>query len=175
MVFRLEYCAIDFMLARPNYMFADLGLDAVDKGLADPRLARFLEDTRAAGGIADNRLRLHMPYLSLCSDAATPSSPPPIFYVGQDCSQRLLFGDEWTRSTDASLRTPDAELEAAAADGYRIALERGAYYGYARTRLHLNGSPVEVAFERLIVALRPRAGAPTRFCAYYGLIQSIER
>lgn len=167
--------ALDIMLARPNYMFADLGLDAVDRGLADPRLARFLEDARASGGIADNRLRLHMPYLSLCSDKVAVGVPPPIFYVGQDCSQRQLFGDDWTRSPDSSLRTPDAELEAAAADGYRIALERGAYYGYARTRLHLNGAPVEVAFERLIVALRPRAGAPTRFCAYYGLIQSIER
>lgn len=163
------------MLARPKYMFADIGLDAVDKGLADPRLSRFLEDIRSAGGIADDRLREHLPYLSLCSDAATNDAPPPIFYVGQNSSQRLLFGDEWTRGQEASLRTPDAGLETAAADGYRIALERGAYYGYARTRLMLDGRPVDVAFERMIVALRPRAGAPTRFCAYYGLIQSIER
>ncbi|NBN62438.1 hypothetical protein GWI72_07425 [Microvirga tunisiensis] len=163
------------MLARPTYMFADLGLDAVDRGLADPRLARFLEDMRAADGIADSRLRRHLPYLSLCSDAAGPDAPPPIFYVGHACSQRQLFGDEWTRSQDAGLRTPDPGLEAAAADGYRLALERGAYYGYARTRIDLDGRLVDVAFERLIVALKPRAGATNRFCAYFGLIQEIDR
>ena len=73
------------------------------------------------------------------------------------------------------LRTPDPDLEYASAEGYRAALSGRPYYGYARTALHLEGGTIEIAFERLIMTLRPSAHSDRRFCAYFGVIQDLQQ
>ena len=39
----------------------------------------------------------------------------------------------------------------------------------------MNGETFEVAFERLILALRPTLHSQVRFCAYFGVIQDLRR
>jgi hypothetical protein len=162
------------MLARPRQLFADIGCSAIERGLADPQLARFYEDMRRTGAIAGPELQQHLPFLSLCALPETPETAPPIVYAGKLSSQVQLFGSHWSEKAGESLVTPDEELERAAAGGYLSALESGAYYGYGRTGLRLGGRIHEVAYERLIMPLRPRPGAPVRMLAYFGVIQAME-
>lgn len=166
------------MLTRPNTLFSELGTRAIDQGLADPTLSAFYETVMSApSGSVQPCLKPYLPYLSLCSDKMAPGAPPPIFYVGSESGQRSLFGEDWAcpSSPANGLRTPDPELEQASADGYRKALSGRPYYGYARTQVHVNGETFEVAFERLILALRPTLHSKVRFCAYFGVIQDLRR
>ncbi|WP_209007201.1 hypothetical protein [Roseibium litorale] len=143
--------------------------------MADPQLSAFYESMMSSSGLVSEKLREHMPYLSLCSDKIDNLTPPPIFYVGRRSSQRILFGEEWAMQHDEELRTPDPELEHASAEAYRYALEEQPYYGYARTRLNVGGKILDIAFERLIVALRPTPNSDRRFCAYFGVIQDLQQ
>ena len=166
------------MLTKPEKSFTEIGIEAIDKGLADPRLSAFYEaamSSNPAQGYAP--LKPFMPYLSLCSDKMVDHGPPPIFYVGGQSSQRTLFGDDWATPTGPShaLITPDLELERDSADGYRNALSGTPYYGYARTPVAIGGKRVEVAFERLIIALHPSPRSDYRICAYFGVIQDLRR
>lgn len=164
------------MLTRPNALFSEIGTKAIDRGLADPRLSAFYDSILSAGsGEIQECLKPYLPHLSLCSDRMPDGAPPPIFYVGRDSGQRTLFGEDWASpsSPATGLRTPDEELEQASAEGYRKALAGTPYYGYARTPVQVNGEIYEVAFERLIVALRPAPYSPVRFCAYFGVIQDL--
>ncbi|MBD8889959.1 hypothetical protein IG616_00230 [Labrenzia suaedae] len=163
------------MLTRNRTVFTQLGTDAIEKGLADPQLSAFYESMMSSSGLVSEKLREHMPYLSLCSDKIDNLTPPPIFYVGRRSSQRILFGEEWAMQHDEELRTPDPELEHASAEAYRYALEEQPYYGYARTRLNVGGKILDIAFERLIVALRPTPNSDRRFCAYFGVIQDLQQ
>ncbi len=166
------------MLTRPDTVFTELGIKALEHGLADPMLSSFYESIMSAqGSSVQQGLKPFLPYLSLCSDKMNDFSPPPIFYVGQESGQRLLFGEDWASpsSPSVALRTPDAELEMASAEGYRSALAGVPYYGYARTPVHVNGENFEVAFERLIVAVRPNPNSNYRICAYFGVIQDLQR
>ncbi|WP_269582295.1 hypothetical protein [Roseibium sp. Sym1] len=166
------------MLTRPNALFTEIGTQAIEKGLADPMLSAFYESLMSApaGGVQE-RLKPYLPHLSLCSDKMVGGAPPPIFYVGKESGQRTLFGEDWAvpSSPATGLRTPDPDLETASADGYRAALEGSPYYGYARTQVHVNGQSYEVAFERLILAVRPALTSQIRFCAYLGVIQDLRR
>jgi len=166
------------VLTRPNALFSEIGTQAIEQGLADPMLSAFFENVMSAnaGGV-QNSLKPYLPYLSLCSDRMPDGAPPPIFYVGQESGQRSLFGEDWASPTSPAngLRTPDPELELASADGYRKALDGTPYYGYARTQVHVNGETFEVAFERLILAVRPSVQSHVRFCAYFGVIQDLRR
>ncbi|ADZ70415.1 hypothetical protein [Polymorphum gilvum] len=162
-------------LLKPPQVFTEIGPAAIERGLADPFLSAFYEAMRSSGGVADARLRAHMPYLSLCSDTTASDAAPPIFYVGRHASQRRLFGEDWALQSRDVLRTPDPDLEAAAARGYQVALSGQPYYGYARTSVTLADGIYDVAFERLILALRPVPGAQRRFCAYFGVIQDLRR
>lgn len=105
------------------------------------------------------------------------NTPPPIFYVGSQSSQRRLFGDEWASpaNTSEALTTPDQELELDSVEGYRTALIGKPYYGYARTSVTMDERVFDVAFERLIVAIRPSRRSNYRFCAYFGVIQDFQR
>lgn len=163
------------MLTTKRPIFTELGTSAIEKGLADPQLSAFFEAMMSSSGLVTENLREHMPYLSLCSDKMDGNGPPPIFYVGRRCSQRNLFGEDWAMQQGAELRTPDPELEYASAEGYRTALAGRPYYGYARTLLHLEGGTIEIAFERLIMTLRPSAHSTRRFCAYFGVIQDLQQ
>lgn len=163
------------MLTTKRPVFTELGTEAIDKGLADPQLSAFYESMMSSSGLVTENLREHMPYLSLCSDKLEGIGPPPIFYVGRRSSQRSLFGDEWAMQQGQELRTPDPDLEYASAEGYRAALSGRPYYGYARTALHLEGGTIEIAFERLIMTLRPSAQSDRRFCAYFGVIQDLQQ
>jgi len=166
------------VLTRPNALFSEIGTLAIEQGLADPTLSAFFEKIMSAdAGGAQRCLKPYLPFLSLCSDKMPDGAPPPIFYVGKESGQRSLFGEDWASpSCSASgLRTPDPDLEQASAAGYRKALAGTPYYGYARTQIHVNGETVEVAFERLIVALRPTVRSHVRFCAYFGVIQDLRR
>lgn len=166
------------MLTRPEKFFTEIGTDAIDRGLADPMLSEFFSAVMSSqAGTQALRLKSFLPYLSLCSDRVTDDGPPPIFYVGSQSSQRDLFGEGWAAPATVSkaLTTPDPELEHAAADGYRSALNGKPYYGYARTPVSIDGNLVEVAFERLIVAIRPSAQSDYRFCAYFGVIQDLQK
>jgi hypothetical protein len=122
-------------------------------------------------------LKPFLPFLSLCSDKMPIHAPPPIFYVGSESSQRLLFGDDWASpaTTAVALTTPDRELELASTDGYRSALLGKPYYGYARTSVTIDSKVIDIAFERLIVAVRPSSQSSYRFCAYFGVIQDYQR
>jgi hypothetical protein len=75
----------------------------------------------------------------------------------------------------SGLRTPDPELEKASADAYKAALNLQPYYGYARTLISLDGETYEIAFERLIVGIRPAPAASYQICAYFGVIQDLQR
>ncbi|MHA7772627.1 hypothetical protein [Roseibium sp. M-1] len=166
------------MLNRPDTLFAELGTEAIEKGLADPLLSAFFESVMTApAGDVQASLKPFLPYLSLCSDRMPDGTPPPIFYVGKDSGQRQLFGEDWATPTSpaSGLRTPDPVLEQASADGYRKALDGQPYYGYARAQVHVNGETFEIAFERLIVAVRPALTSDLRFCAYLGVIQDLHR
>ena len=166
------------MLTRPNALFCEIGTKAIDQGLADPRLSAFYDSILSAGdGEIQARLQPFLPHLSLCSDKMPDGAPPPIFYVGRESGQRTLFGEDWASPTSpaSGLRTPDSDLEQASADGYRKALAGTPYYGYARTPVTVNGETYEVAFERLIVAMRPALDSQVRFCAYFGVIQDLRR
>gem|GEM_PF-3081243 len=168
------------MLTRPSSAFTELGTKVIDQGLADPRLSEFYETFMSAPTDAvQAALKPHMNYLSLCSDKVTEFAPPPIFYVGQQSSQRVLFGDDWASppvpAIASGLRTPDADLERASAYGYACALNQSPYYGYARTHLTIGGQTYEVAFERLIVGFRPAPSAAYQICAYFGVIQDLQR
>ncbi|TWI92718.1 hypothetical protein JM93_00263 [Roseibium hamelinense] len=163
------------MLNVTRPVFTELGTQAIDKGLADPQLSAFYESMMSESGIVTEKLREHMPYLSLCSDQLEGFGPPPIFYVGRRSSQRLLFGDDWALQQGQALRTPDPDLEYASADGYRCALAGRPYYGYARTTIQFQGTSVDIAFERLILTLRPSQQSGRRFCAYFGVIQDLHQ
>jgi len=166
------------VLTRPNALFSEIGTQAIERGLADPILSAFFENIMSAQrGDVQQGLKPYLPYLSLCSDKMPDGTPPPIFYVGRDSGQRTLFGEDWATpsSPSAGLRTPDPDLERASAEGYGKALEGTPYYGYARTEVHVNGETFEVAFERLIVAVRPTVQSSVRFCAYFGVIQDLRR
>jgi len=166
------------VLNRPDTLFAELGTEAIEKGLADPMLSAFFESIMSAqAGEIHASLKPFLPYLSLCSDRMQEGAPPPIFYVGKESGQRRLFGDDWASpsSPASGLRTPDPVLEQASAEGYRKALDGQPYYGYARTQVQVNGENFDVAFERLIVAVRPRLKSDLRFCAYLGVIQDLHR
>ena len=154
------------MLTTKRPVFTELGTEAIEKGLADPQLSAFYEAMMSSSGLVTENLREHMPYLSLCSDKLENLGPPPIFYVGRRSSQRSLFGDEWAMQQGEELRT---------ADGYRKALAGVPYYGYARTSLNLEGRTMDIAFERLIMTLRPSANSDRRFCAYFGVIQDLHQ
>lgn len=158
-----------------QHIFTKIGTKAIERGLADPHLSAFHEAMMSGPAPIADRLRDHLPYLSLCSDRMTDGAPPPIFYVGKRASQRTLFGDDWADPEAGSLRTPDIALEEASAEGYRVALGGTPYYGYGRTTMQLDGRRVEVAFERLIIALRPNPLSDRRFCAYFGVIQHLHR
>ncbi|MBO6755381.1 MAG: hypothetical protein JJ902_03570 [Roseibium sp.] len=161
------------MLTTNRPVFTELGTQAIEKGLADPQLSAFYESMMSGFGLVSEKIREHMPYLSLCSDKLDGFGPPPIFYVGRRCSQRLLFGEDWAMQQGDELRTPDPELEYASAEGYRAALDGRPYYGYARTALHFKGTTVDIAYERLILTLRPSPNSTRRFCAYFGVIQDL--
>lgn len=167
------------MLNRPETVFSEIGTQAIEQGVADPRLSAFYDSVMSMEGVenAQQRLKPFLPQLSLCSDRMFNRAPPPIFYVGQDSCQRYLFGEDWASpdSPSAALRTPDPELELASAEGYRNALNGQPYYGYARARVSVNGVEYEVAFERLIMAVRPTIQSEKRFCAFYGVIQDLHR
>ncbi|WP_420415156.1 hypothetical protein [Roseibium sp.] len=168
------------MLTRPATVFTELGTKVIEKGLADPRLSEFYETFMSApAGAVQAALKPHMNYLSLCSDKVTEFAPPPIFYVGKESSQRLLFGDDWANppapAAVSGLRTPDADLERASVFGYNSALNQVPYYGYARTLVNVDGQTSEVAFERLIVSFCPSAAADFQVCAYFGVIQDLQR
>ncbi|WP_417689689.1 hypothetical protein [Roseibium sp.] len=162
-------------MTKNRTVFTELGTDAIEKGLADPQLSAFYESMMSSSGLVSEKLREHMPYLSLCSDKLDGLSPPPIFYVGRRSSQRALFGEDWAMQQGEELRTPDPELEHASAQAYCAALEERPYYGYARTSVHIGGSVVDIAFERLIIALRPSPQSERRFCAYFGVIQDLQK
>lgn len=164
------------MLGRPASAFTELGTKVIEKGLADPRLSEFFEAFMTAPeGAIQKALKPHLNYLSLCSDSVTELAPPPIFYVGKESSQRVLFGDDWAAPPAAApvLRTPDADLERASAFGYSSALNGAPYYGYARTLVNNGGRTCEIAFERLIVSFRPTETANYKICAYFGVIQDL--
>lgn len=166
------------MLTRPKAIFSEIGTQAIENGLADPTLSAFFESVMTAGGSGVQQcLKPYLPHLSLCSDRMPDGAPPPIFYVGHESGQRTLFGEDWASpsSPATGLRTPDPDLELASADGYRKALNGEPYYGYARTQVHVNGETFDVAFERLIVAVRPAVQSQVRFCAYFGVIQDLRR
>ncbi|WP_196223170.1 hypothetical protein [Roseibium sp. RKSG952] len=163
------------MLTINRPIFTELGPKAIEKGIADPKLSLFYENMMSSSGIVTEKMRDFMPYLSLCSDKLENCGPPPIFYVGRRSSQRLLFGDDWAHQQGEALRTPDPELEFASADGYRAALAGKPYYGYARTTLHFQGASVDIAFERLILTLKPSPHSNRRFCTYFGVIQDLHR
>lgn len=168
------------MLTRPSTAFSELGTKAIDQGLADAKLSAFYESIMSASPAAINdALRPYVHLLSLCSDRVTEFAPPPIFYVGKDSSQRVLFGEDWAKPIlpvpQMGLRTPDPDLEQASADGYRAALSGNPYYGYARTLVTVDGEQSEIAFERLIVAFRPSEEADYSICAYFGVIQDLQR
>lgn len=168
------------MLTRPTTAFTELGSKVIEDGLADPKLSEFYEAFMNAGDAdVQTALKPHMQYLSLCSDKMTDLTPPPIFYVGKESSQRLLFGDDWASpsvpAAVAGLRTPDEELERASVYGYKVALNNSPYYGYARTQVTIGGEVCEVAFERLIVSFRPAPSANYQVCAYFGVIQDLQR
>lgn len=163
------------MLTTKRPVFTELGTGAIEKGLADPQLSAFYEAMMSSSGLVTENLREHMPYLSLCSDKLEDLGPPPIFYVGRRSSQRSLFGDDWAMQQGEELRTPDPDLESASAEGYRKALAGIPYYGYARTSLSLEGQTMDIAFERLIMTLRPSASSDRRFCAYFGVIQDLHQ
>ncbi|MBO0344633.1 hypothetical protein J0X15_05330 [Roseibium sp. CAU 1637] len=156
-------------------VFTELGTKAIDKGLADPQLSAFYNSMMSTSGVVSEKLREHMPYLSLCSDKLEGFGPPPIFYVGRRCSQRTLFGDDWATQNKVELRTPDEELERASAEAYQSALAGLPYYGYARTTVLLGDKPVDIAYERLIISLRPSPQSDRRFCAYFGVIQDLQK
>ncbi|WP_374628298.1 hypothetical protein [Pannonibacter indicus] len=162
------------MLARPRQLFADLGSSAIERGLADPRLSQFYEDMRRAGSVAGPELQKHLPYLSLCALPDDSGTAPPIVYAGRLSSQVQLFGSVWSEQPGEALVTPDPELERAAAAGYLSALEAGTYYGYGRTGIRLGGRMHDVAYERLIMPLRPRPDSPVRMLAYFGVILALE-
>lgn len=166
------------VLTRPDTVFTELGTQAIENGLADPMLSAFYESVMSAPAEGvQSRMKPFLPHLSLCSDKMTEAAPPPIFYVGRQSGQRRIFGDDWAtpNASAAGLRTPDRELELASAEGYRNALNGVPYYGYARTPIQVNGETYEVAFERLIIALRPSLQSDYRFCAYLGVIQDLDR
>jgi len=167
------------MLIRSETVFTELGTQAIESGLADTGLSTFYETVmaRKTDGNFQQRLKPFLPHLSLCSDKMINGAPPPIFYVGQDSCQRTLFGEDWAspESPVSPLRTPDPDLELASADGYRNALNGNPYYGYARVQVDVNGVEYEVAFERLILAVRPSLKSATRFCAFFGVIQDLHR
>ncbi len=168
------------MLTRPTTAFTELGAKVIDKGLADPKLSAFYEAFMGADAeTVQAAIRPHMKYLSLCSDKMTDTTPPPIFYVGKESSQRVLFGDDWASppvpAAVSGLRTPDEELERASVYGYKAALNNAPYYGYARTQITLGGEICEVAFERLIVSFRPAPSTNYQICAYFGVIQDLQR
>lgn len=163
------------MLTRNRTVFTELGTEAIDKGLADPLLSAFYDSMMSSCGLVSEKLREHMPYLSLCSDKLVGKSPPPIFYVGRRSSQRMLFGDDWAQQEGEELRTPDRDLEEASAQAYQSALNNYPYYGYARTSVDIGEATVDIAFERLIIALRPSPTSERRFCAYFGVIQDLQR
>lgn len=163
------------MLTTNRPVFTELGTEAIEKGLADPQLSAFYESMMSASGLVTEKLREHMPYLSLCSDKLEGIGPPPIFYVGRRSSQRSLFGEDWAMQQGDELRTPDPELESASAEGYRTALLGRPYYGYARTAVHLEGTTMDIAFERLILTIRPSESSDRRFCAYFGVIQDLQQ
>lgn len=165
------------MLNRPHTVFTELGTEAIENGLADPLLSGFYEAVMtSADGSFRQTMQPFLPHLSLCSDKVTDFAPPPIFYVGKESGQRQLFGDDWATSTgsNSALRTPDADLERASAEGYRSALSGKPYYGYARTPISVDGQEYEIAFERLIIAVRPHIRANYRICAYLGVIQDLQ-
>ena len=169
------------MLTRPASQFTELGTKVIEQGLADPRLSEFYEAIQSASHQASpGTLKPYINHLSLCSDKVSELAPPPIFYVGRDSSQRLLFGDKWaspeaTGGSATGLRTPDPELEKASANAYKAALNLKPYYGYARTHISLEGETYEIAFERLIVGIKPAPAATYQICAYYGVIQDLQR
>jgi hypothetical protein len=169
------------VLTRPASTFTELGTKVIEQGLADPKLSEFYEAIQSASHQATpGTLKPYINYLSLCSDKVSDLAPPPIFYVGRKSSQRLLFGDQWATpeavgGPASGLRTPDAELEEASADAYKAALNIRPYYGYARTLISLDGETYEIAFERLIVGIRPAPAASYQICAYYGVIQDLQR
>lgn len=166
------------MLTRPDAVFTELGTKAIEHGLADPLLSDFYESIMSAKpDEIQQKLKRFLPHLSLCSDKMSSDSPPAIFYVGKESGQRKLFGDDWATPSGAApaLRTPDPELELASAEGYRHALSGTPYFGYARTLVDVNGSKLEVAYERLIIAVRPSLKSDYRFCAYLGVIQDLHR
>ncbi|TYC50419.1 hypothetical protein FMN50_23395 [Rhodobacterales bacterium] len=167
------------MLNRPDTVFSEIGTQAIEQGLADPKLSAFYDHVMSID-CDDNpqqHLKPFLPHLSLCSDRMFNTAPPPIFYVGQDSCQRYLFGDDWAspEQPSSALRTPDPELELASAEGYRNALNGQPYYGYARASVSVNGISYEVAFERLIMAVRPTLQSQKRFCAFFGVIQDLHR
>jgi hypothetical protein len=166
------------LLTRPEKTFTELGTKAIERGLADPVLSSFYDCFMSAqSGEQHLRLKPFLPFLSLCSDKMPRHVPPPIFYVGSECSQRQLFGDDWASptATAAALTTPDHDLEQASTAGYRSALLGKPYYGYARTPVTINNQVIDIAFERLIVAVRPSIQSNYRFCAYFGVIQDFQR
>lgn len=168
------------MLNRPASAFTELGTKVIEQGLADPRLSEFYEALMTAQpGAVQAALKPHMSYLSLCSDKIGEFTPPPIFYVGKASSQRRLFGDDWATpqvpAPVAGLRTPDADLERASVYAYKAALNQTPYYGYARTLVNVDGQACEIAFERLIIGFRPTATADFQICAYFGVIQDLQR
>ncbi|MCX2722908.1 hypothetical protein [Roseibium salinum] len=166
------------MLTRPDTVFTELGTKTIEHGLADPLLSEFYEAVMSARPEeVQQKLKPFLPHLSLCSDKMSSDAPPPIFYVGGKCGQRELFGEDWATPTGTgpALRTPDPQLELASAEGYRHALSGTPYYGYARTLVDVNGGKFEVAFERLIIAMRPSLKSDYRFCAYLGIIQDLHR
>lgn len=163
------------MFNKSKTIFTELGIEAIEKGLADPQLTAFYESMMATSGLVSEKLREHMPYLSLCSDKLEGNGPPPIFYVGRRSSQRVLFGEDWATQNSVELRTPDEDLEAASAYAYKLALTERPYYGYARTSVMLDGNLVDVAYERLIISLRPSPTSDRHFCAYFGVIQDLQK
>ncbi|MEE4013908.1 hypothetical protein V1T76_17710 [Roseibium sp. FZY0029] len=166
------------MLTRPDTHFSELGIKAIEKGLADPAVSAFYDSIMSTDADQiQQSMKPFLPRLSLCSDKMPGNAPPPIFYVGKESGQRHLFGEDWANPATPTfgLRTPDPDLEHASADGYRKALEGTPYYGYAHTKIQVNGELFEVAFERLIVAVRPSLKSDLRFCAYLGVIQDLQR
>ncbi|MEJ8474491.1 hypothetical protein [Roseibium algae] len=163
------------MPTKNETVFTELGTRAIEKGLADPQLTAFYDSMMSSSGLVSDKIREHMPYLSLCSDKLIKNYPPPIFYVGRRSSQRVLFGEDWAMQQDQELKTPDPDLEEASTAAYRAALSGGPYYGYARASIDIGGKIVDIAFERLIIALRPSPKSERRFCAYFGVIQDLQQ
>lgn len=155
-------------------MFSEIDPAVIDAGLASGELSEFYETVRSNGFRINAETRKWFSKLTLCTDRTDGLTSPPIFYVGPESSQKVLFGSGWTTQLGTENRTPDPQLEINSATGYVKAIQDGVFYGYARTPVTFEGATIDVAFERLIVSLKTPADTGKQIIAYFGVIQDIE-